>query len=749
MPQIQRDYAQGRPSEADLRKGFIRKIHETLRDESPPLNLDFIYGFEEVGEASQKIFVPLDGQQRLTTLWLLHWFVAPRVGNADDSESCVLTLEAQSYLQGFTYETRLASKRFCKALVSKALVQHESVRVSELIKDAPWFMASWGNDPTVGAMLNTLDTIQMEYFASEETWEKLVAEQKVTFDYINIRAQEFRLTDELYIKMNSRGKPLTAFENFKAQFAELLDSGLSQYQNETLQYGGRAVSYQQYFSFKIDSAWMDLFWSYRGATSRVDVEVMRFVVYVAQMLFFRKNEEDGSAFSGNFDSLRTVFSDPFHSKFLFDSLDFLAGLQDAERFFADVFSSISLFEVGKTNLFQRAIRGEDFDVKHRVLLYAILHYCIETQDMVVTERMKDYVRIVRNLLLGIRQINSTNRTEYTSNLRLPNFYGYSQFIDGFVANLVAEPSANAYSVLHHFQSPGFPPQVINNERKKANAIAKQPAIKTVIQRLEEHDAIQSVVANFNLEHDGIQDRANAFYEIWNEQTPTSHIVRALLTVGDHSVCTHNSALGDIWYFGTRGGWNRILTASDDEEKKRIAEVLDRFFSKYLATDGATSQERLAIMIEQYEPQEFDWMYYFIKYDAITGNVLRPLNVFGWVNESNVNSLGNAGNQPFHSYHLNPYLIVLQRKFAGTKKVSLFYGRFGEVSHLRIDNRVNIDSVDGEGAWRIREILDSTITQSLIEQFGLVPNSDWYDLPVRDGEDRIETVTAFIKTLLAL
>ena len=38
----------------------------------------------------------------------------------------------------------------------------------------------------------------------------------ITFDYIDIKSDEFKLTDELYKKMNSRGKPLTSFENFKA-----------------------------------------------------------------------------------------------------------------------------------------------------------------------------------------------------------------------------------------------------------------------------------------------------------------------------------------------------------------------------------------------------------------------------------------------------------------------------------------------------------------------------------------------------
>ena len=35
---------------------------------------------------------------------------------------------------------------------------------------------------------------------------------------------QFELGEELYIKMNARGRALSSFENFKAQFEQLLDS---------------------------------------------------------------------------------------------------------------------------------------------------------------------------------------------------------------------------------------------------------------------------------------------------------------------------------------------------------------------------------------------------------------------------------------------------------------------------------------------------------------------------------------------
>ena len=75
IPIIQRDYAQGSEEEKEVRKDFLQAILAALvkpeGDPSLPFNLDFIYGTVE----EEKRFLPLDGQQRLTTLFLLHWYL--------------------------------------------------------------------------------------------------------------------------------------------------------------------------------------------------------------------------------------------------------------------------------------------------------------------------------------------------------------------------------------------------------------------------------------------------------------------------------------------------------------------------------------------------------------------------------------------------------------------------------------------------------------------------------------------------
>ena len=80
IPILQRDYAQGRKEEGEVRTLFLNSLFQALNsnDESrQPLDLDFVYGNFEDGQS--KTFSVLDGQQRLTTLFLLHWYFTEAV----------------------------------------------------------------------------------------------------------------------------------------------------------------------------------------------------------------------------------------------------------------------------------------------------------------------------------------------------------------------------------------------------------------------------------------------------------------------------------------------------------------------------------------------------------------------------------------------------------------------------------------------------------------------------------------------
>ena len=81
IPIIQRDYAQGRIGKEYLREPFLGQLFDALQQQNTELVLDFVYGSVEKG-----VLYPLDGQQRLTTLWLLHWYLALCAGTLEEDK---------------------------------------------------------------------------------------------------------------------------------------------------------------------------------------------------------------------------------------------------------------------------------------------------------------------------------------------------------------------------------------------------------------------------------------------------------------------------------------------------------------------------------------------------------------------------------------------------------------------------------------------------------------------------------------
>lgn len=259
VPVIQRDYAQGRKGKEYVRKTFLSEIKSYLCDKKVA-TLDFIYG-----NINGKRFYPLDGQQRLTTLWLIYWYVSFRAGKLEtDCEK----------LKKFSYETRSSSRDFCAELCEKMKsVKYDDIKeydgIAGFIKSHTWFYSAWLQDPTVSAILRTLggdgndenDNIDTIFgnCDNDQLRDRLITHPIINFELMIIPKEKLPISDDLYIKMNARGKGLTDFENFKAdlvawiQTADNPDATNSEIQNNS-------ITYKQYYPSRIDNTWTDVFW---------------------------------------------------------------------------------------------------------------------------------------------------------------------------------------------------------------------------------------------------------------------------------------------------------------------------------------------------------------------------------------------------------------------------------------------------------------------------------------------------------
>jgi hypothetical protein len=160
VPIIQRDYAQGRTSDnaSAIRADLLESIYTALISKKS-LDFDFVYGTVEESDDHEEVLYPLDGQQRLTTFFLLHWYLAQKEGYME---------EAADVLSRFTYQTRISSREFCELLMEIEYEPEAGISVSDYIKNENGYFREWDTDPTISHMLTMLDAIHEKFFEAEE-----------------------------------------------------------------------------------------------------------------------------------------------------------------------------------------------------------------------------------------------------------------------------------------------------------------------------------------------------------------------------------------------------------------------------------------------------------------------------------------------------------------------------------------------------------------------------------------------------
>ena len=173
IPRIQRDYAQGRigKSETMVRERFLNALHEALQNKKK-ITLDFVYGDVENGKLTL-----LDGQQRLTTLFLLHWYAAKKEH---------IEKSKYNFLNRFSYDKRFSSRDFCKAICEND-ISFDSGKVSDEIKNQAWYPFVWKNDPTIQSMLVMIDAINYKFCGVKDLWQALTEESLISFYFLPLR----------------------------------------------------------------------------------------------------------------------------------------------------------------------------------------------------------------------------------------------------------------------------------------------------------------------------------------------------------------------------------------------------------------------------------------------------------------------------------------------------------------------------------------------------------------------------------
>lgn len=571
IPIIQRDYAQGRktPEVTRIRKRFLDSLYDALT-QGKPLKLDFIYG-----DIKDNVLTPLDGQQRLTTLFLLHWYIARHEQ---------INEEKIQFLNRFSYETRYSARTFCKYLVKYA-PSFDCQTLSDDITDQSWMPLDWKHDPTISAMLNMLDDIHIQFKDTYGLWEKL-ENGCISFYFLSIK--DMGLTDELYIKMNSRGKPLTEFEHFKAEwegYIKAINTDLA-----------------KRISHKIDIEWTDMLWPYKGDNNIIDDEFVRFYKYLCAILYYKKYPLE-SIPEDIFDLTKSLFYENADDAkdnlyFIEESFDCLCG-RDIHATFdkfltnephvsgkSHINETIDIFEHCCNSFGERKTeRVRSFSIGRMITLYAFLLYWKNSNSITETQFAKR-LRIINNMInaseFELREDRMKVLLEQTEEIILHG-------------EIRIEENRNTFNVLQ-----------VQEELDKQKWLQLHPEKEEKLHFLEDHPLLNGGISVVGLDYTDYIDR---FYSLFN--CNRGLVNRSLLTIGDYSL-----KIGWRYQIGSakiENTWKAIFH-TNKENIQKIHGILIQLLSKSeVFTDNI-----LQGIIDDYlaKATEYDWKYYIIKYDSM-------------------------------------------------------------------------------------------------------------------------------------
>lgn len=399
IPIIQRDYAQGRKGLyiKIKRELFLDEIFSVICDsEENDLKLYYIYG-----KIDGTTFIPIDGQQRLTTLYLLAYYLSSR-------ENCFKNF---LNLPELTYRTRFSAKNFTAELRKNPLdyTNGSAQKPSEKIKQSGWFFSEYESDPTVIAILTMLDSIHEKYEAIKESKKSCLLGclfgnlKRIKFEVFSLDGNIS--TDDLYIKMNARGRALSNFDNFNSMIDEIESNKSSKENTKGEKFSEKSKEWENtffvFYEGEKDKSGSD------NIGSRALSELIRIILTTEYILKLRPKDKDEVLRSLlNSNDAKNKYDEIPPSKYRkWLSLDKNLGIIDYLKKSLDVLSK-NVLSKNKEKILEGGLPqfGElkNSKYKQKIILFAKISFKVKLEENNISDEndrlFKDWLRVIRNLI---------------------------------------------------------------------------------------------------------------------------------------------------------------------------------------------------------------------------------------------------------------------------------------------------------------------------------------------------------------
>jgi hypothetical protein len=333
-----------------------------------------------------------------------------------------------------------------------------------------------------------LDALHVLFSASTNLYARLndSSSPAVTFQLLDL--ENFGLSDDLYIKMNARGKPLTAFETFKARYEQELQK---QFKGVLFAIGNQQFSASDYVSIRLDTTWGDLFWELRDTKSHAyDAALMNLFRAVALV----SRDPDSATHAQDVTELRLRspnYSD-FHQRgwlderFTMTLLRLLDAWEPVAGKLRPLLPSPQYFDEG-TVFGRLASIGGNLPYTDLVQFSAYAFFVRDNHKKFDQTACERWMRVVHNLAIN----TGYNRSEdmRRSIVGLAGIMMHADRIEEYLADATN-------------QIVGFNEPQIVEERLKARLVLSDPAWRPLLERAECHGYLRGQV-EFLLDFSGV------------------------------------------------------------------------------------------------------------------------------------------------------------------------------------------------------------------------------------------------------
>ena len=618
IPKIQRDYAQGRIGKEELRGNFLNDLFGVIEQPDAPLRIyDFIYGQHKDPEKREDShrFLPVDGQQRLTTVFLLHIYIGKR-GRQDTD-----------FLRGFSYETRDSSKQFCSKLCKMQPSDFDDI-VNVLADDTD-MTREWTDDPTISGMIRMLRDIHNHFVAIENPdfelyWTNVT--NKIAFWRLYL--EDLDTTDDLYIKMNSRGKHLTDFENFKAemdQMAQTEENGLTKGE----------------FSKEMDTTWTNLFWAYRDSSKDfISPDYSK-----PESIDFTDNGLDSKmlTFFRNYLILEGLKNDVLEISKDADTLSSAAlakkVMSKSPKLFANLAKILQFFDANKSedgrmaDYFSKYLDGENIYEEERYLIdpddltdkvVLMFKTPVDLFDAMMTSKLNpSQMLIVEAFFVHIINGN-VNEVDFKDRLRI---------LRNLIANTVIRDDQNHIGdVMSALKSVDLliadgldsilETQTVFTKVQREHESAKLKWLADAdgsdaltLKKVENYRLLRGNLSQlFNGDTPLTRKKLDNFRQIFYMHADYDFIEKVMIAFGDYYTTWRN---GDGKVFNYVGpGWSNFRDNIFTHTNNTATAVLEKLLTLDNVSTEALESHCRNILKEAKKAKQFAWPYYIIKYKAM-------------------------------------------------------------------------------------------------------------------------------------